>query len=165
MSEKVTFDKQSWTERFAKAVYLELQIWRGRIGKVDKLIAFAVLVHPWQPAVASLSFLTDRETYFEELQNQGLGTGQWDIAAWRFYSFHTTPYAEWPGVMELLEEANRYWEWEQENGDGDQARDDIISCCANAVNDEKVQKQLSKYQKADDFEIFIGTQDTLLARK
>jgi hypothetical protein len=154
--EKVNFDKQSWTERFAKAVYLQLQMWRGRIGAVDKLRAFAVLVHPWQPAVASLSFLTDHETS---------GMSKWDIAAWRLYSFHSSPYSEWPGVMELLEEANKHWEWQQQNGDGDQARDDIISCCTNALNNEKIQNELSKYQKAEDFEIFVGTQDALLNRK
>jgi hypothetical protein len=123
---------------------------------IDKIRAFASDCFPWHSNVLSLNFLTDREwPDFEEANSK------WDIASWRYYAFPSGPHSQWPYGEDVLREANRYYDDAETSGDSASARRDVIvRCCIEALNDPEVQKQLQRYQKTNDFELFVGHADT-----
>jgi hypothetical protein len=147
------FDGQGWSKRLARLIALELSVGFRKFG-IDRIRAVAIDCHPWHSNGLSLSLLTDRE--WPDLDPE---SAKWDIASWRLYAFHSAPHRQWPFGEELIREARQYYDGVEDRKELAARRDVIVQCCVDAMNNPAVEKELKRYPKTADFEIYVGHAD------
>jgi hypothetical protein len=146
------FDPPAWAKRLADRISVELFNAHRKIG-IDTLRAFAVDCYPWHGNVLSISLLTDREwPDFDP-------NYKWDIASWRLYAFTSAPHSQWPYGEEILSEAKHYYDAADSSEDAARRRDVILRACIEAVNSSAIQKELQRFNRAADFEFYVGHPD------
>ena len=148
-----TFNLDSWTERLARCLELELLHWQTRLS-IESLRGFALDCHPWLENTLTLSLLTDREKFDEERR------GKWAIAEWRFYDFTSAPTEAWPAAKQLMLEARGYYTRGLAAEEQSAAHSELLRCCVLAMGSPRVAHGLSRYQLASDFERFVGHPDS-----
>lgn len=147
------FDPHAWAKRLADRMSLELFNAHRKVG-LDTLRAFAIDCTPWHGNVLGISFLTDREWPDFDAEKH-----KWDIASWRLYAFTSAPHSQWPYGEVILREAQQYYDGAESSDEAAKRRDEILRACIEMVNSPAVQKELQRFKRTADFEIYVGHPD------